>query len=268
MTTAAEIAAYGRGVNDITTLALRDVNDVLTFLGDADPITIRKSLIQLLPEIVSPYITASGDLAATWYEDLRASAVGGSYYATSSGAVNQARIDSLVGYGVKPLFGQSSSTVLTLIGGGVQRMIAGAGRDTISANITKDKVRVGYSRIPRAGCCSFCGMLASRGATYRTEAAAGGVVGRGVDASTTAGKVGGQGRGTKARGSRSIGSNDYHDNCHCVATPVFRGGDNDYIKSTEAHYKGLYDAAFELNDTGAISAKETLANWRQVNGTK
>lgn len=267
MTTEAVVSAYGRGVNDITTLALRDVNELLAFVSDANPTIVRDSLVQLLPQVIEPYILASGELAATWYEDLRASAVAGTFYATSSGELNQARVRALVGYAVKPLFGQSSSTVLTLMGGGVQRMVSGAGRDTISANIGRDRVRVGFARIPRTGCCSFCAMLASRGAVYASEASAGGVVGRGVDASVTAGRVGGQGRGVRARGNRAIGSNDYHDFCNCVATPVFQGGDNAFVNSTADKYKSLYDEAFELNATGAISEKETLSSWRQVHGT-
>jgi hypothetical protein len=266
MTTMADIEAYRRGSSDLTALALREVNDVLSFLGDANPVTVRNSLIQLLPEIVGPYITASGELAATWYEDLRSSSVGGTYYATASGELNQARINSLVRYGVKPLFGQSSSTVLSLIGGGVQRMVSGAGRATIADNASRDRVRVGFARIARPDACAFCGMLASRGAEYASEASAGGVVGRGVSAASTKGKAGGQGKGLRGRGSRAIGSNDYHDSCHCVVAPVFRG--DTFATEAAAPFKALYDDAFEINEGGAISAKETLANWRQVHGTK
>lgn len=266
MTSLADIEAYRRNVNDLTDRALAEVNEVLLFLGNTNPVAIRNSLIQLLPEIVGPYITASGELAATWYEDLRSAAVGGTYYATASGELNQARIDSLVRYGVKPLFGQSSSTVLTLIGGGVQRMVSGAGRATIAANAANDRVRVGFARVARADACSFCGLLASRGAVYSSAESAGGVVGRGVSAQSTAGKVGGQGQGVKARGSQSVGSSEYHDSCHCVGAPVFRG--DTFAKEAAAPFKALYDEAFELNDKGSISAKETLSQWRQVHGTK
>ena len=271
MTTAADVESYRRGVNDLSTLALRDVNEVLSFLGDADPVTVRNSLIQLLPEVVGPYITASGDLAATWYEDLRAASVGGTYYATSSGELNQARIDKLVRYGVKPLFGQSDAMVLSLIGGGVQRMVFGAGRTTITDNVMRDRVRVGYARIPRADCCAFCGLLASRGAAYNSAASAGGVVGRGVDASVTAGKRGGQGKGVKARGSRALGSDKYHDFCHCTVAPVFVG--DTFQKATEEKFMGLYTGVEsrtgEPHPIGvSVNLKDVLADWRHTHGTK
>lgn len=264
LTTLASVNEFRRATDDLTTVALGEVNDLLAFLGDAPPATVRDSLMQLLPEVVNPYLTASGDLAATWYEDLRAAAVGGSYYATSSGAVNQARIDSLVRYGVKPLFGQGGSTVLSLLGGGVQRLIAGAGRTTIESNAVRDRVRVGFARIPRPGCCAFCGMLASRGAVYPSKASAGGVVGRGVSAESTAGKRGGQGKGVKSRnkgsGARAIGSNDYHDFCRCVAAPVFVG--DTFHKDVEAEFMSLY------KDTAGRNTTDTLASWRQEHGTK
>ena len=265
MTTTADIDAFRGGVNDLSTLAFREVNNLLSFLGDADPVTIRNSLVQMLPEVIRPYITASGNLAATWYEDLRAAAVGGTFYATASGELNKVRLDALVGYGVQPLFGQSTSTVLSLLGGGVQRMIAGASRDTIYDNVMSDRVRVGFTRIPRAGCCAFCGMLASRGAVYRSESSAGGVVGRGVDASVTRGKVGGQGKGVKARGGRALGENKYHDFCHCVAAPVFAG--DTFHQETQAKFNEMYLETGGIVN-GATNAKATLASWREVHGTK
>lgn len=265
MTTMADIEAYRRGSNDLTSLALREVNDVLSFLGDANPVTIRNSLIQLLPEIVGPYITASGELAATWYEDLRSASVGGTYYATASGELNQARIDSLVRYGVKPLFGQSSSTVLSLIGGGVQRMVSDAGRATIADNASRDRVRVGVTRIARPDACAFCGMLASRGAIYRSEASAGGVVGRGVSAESTRGQRGGQGRGVKARGSRSLDSDKYHDSCRCVSAPVFSG--DTFAAEAAAPFMKLYTTSGGVVD-GKVDTKAALASWRQEHGTK
>lgn len=260
MTTAVDVTAYGRSVDDLTTLALRDTQGLLLSLGDTDPVAVRNALIRALPEVVGPYLTASGDLAATWYEDLRAAAVGGQFYAASSAVVDDARVESLVRWGVKPLFGSSGSTVLSLLGGGVQRMVANAGRDTIIDNVMGDRVRVGYARIPRVGCCAFCSMLASRGAAYNSAESAGGVGGRGVDASVTAGKRGGQGKGVKARGSRSLGSKDYHDFCRCRVVPVFVG--DTFHKEVEEKHLALYPG------TGGGSTKEVLAQMREENGTR
>ena len=266
---ALSVGEYRDNSTSLSTLAFRDVNAVLASLGDVSPIVIRDTLREVLPEVLTPYMTAAGELAATWYEDLRAEALSSTFYATTSSEVTAARVESLVGYGVKPLFGQSSATVLSLLAGGVQRIISGAARDTIVGNIGREKGPVGFARIPAPGTCAFCGMLASRGAVYRSQASAGGVVGAGVDASVTAGKVGGQGKGVKARGARALGSDRYHDFCKCVATAVFVGTEMaSLVGATRRKYTALYDDAFELNGNGSISAKETLAQWRQVHGTK
>ena len=135
--------------------------------------------------------------------------------------LNPGKIEGLVRWGVRPLFDQSESTPLSLIGGGVQRMVAGAARNTIDANARRDVASVAWSRVAQPDACEFCKMLAGRGAVYRSEAAAGMVIGRGVDPSQTAGRAGGQGRGVKARGSREVGADKFHDFCRCTAVPTF-----------------------------------------------
>lgn len=260
MTTLAQVAEYRSTMNELSTLAIADVNAVLRSLEGRDPVEVRNTLIVALPEVVGPYITTSGELTATWYEDLRRAAVGGTFYATALGAVNAQQFEALTRWGVKPLFGEGGSTVLSLLGGGVQRMVAGAGRDTIVGNTQRDRVRVGYARIPRSDCCAFCGMLASRGAVYNSRGSAGGVRGRGVDAAQTAGRRGGQGQGVKARGSRSVGSDKYHDFCRCVAAPVFVG--DTFHQGVQKQFEELY------RQTGGSDTKSTLASWREEHGTK
>lgn len=285
MTTLAQVSDYQSTVSDLSTVAIRDVHEVLTAVGDASPVDTRDALIAALPEVIGPYVTASSEIAAAWYEELRATAIDGGFYAVAEAVVNLAAVESLVRYGVRPLFGQSDSTVLSLLGGGVQKMVAGAGRDTVEANISRETVRVGYARIPQSGCCAFCGMVASRGPVYRSSASAGGVVGRGVDSSIAldesgkrrAGYVGGVGGGVKARGSQDIGRK-YHNFCRCVAVPVFQ--DQTFFRPVEDKYLDMYQEAvgsdtseYSRRDPSnaqfdAVSTKKTLANWRELFGTK
>lgn len=271
MVTQSDVTEYGNAVDGLATLALRDVRQLLVSLADTDPVVARNALIAALPEVVGPYLTASGDLAATWYEDLRAQAVGGQFYATSAAAVNDAQVEGLVRWGVRPLFGASEATALSLIGGGVQRMVAGAGRDTVVDNVMRDRVRVGWARIPRAGCCAFCGMLASRGATYNTREASGAVVGRGVAAALTAGKARGQGRGVKARGSRTLGSDKFHDFCRCRSVPVFTG--DTFHEEVQQKYLDLYTSVESADGStrplgAAVQTKSVLADWRSTHGAR
>lgn len=78
------------------------------------------------------------------------------------------------------------------VGGVVVRHTLTGGRRTIDANVARDTRARGWARIPRAGCCDFCAMLATRGPVYKEDTA------------------------LRARdGSR------YHDTCRCVSEPVY-----------------------------------------------
>lgn len=48
-----------------------------------------------------------------------------------------------------------------------ERLVLDTGRDTILANVTKDRKALGWARIPEPGACSFCLMEAIRGAVYK-----------------------------------------------------------------------------------------------------
>ncbi|WP_193510474.1 hypothetical protein [Cryobacterium sp. BB736] len=224
MATASQVAAYRTAVDDLSVLAINELNNALLALDGVDPRKVRNTLIAAFPELIGPYITTAGELTAVWYEDLRRAALGGTFYATASGEVNAAQVNALVRWGVRPLFGQSDSTALSLIGGGIQKMVAGAGRHTIDANARKDVASTSWARVARPGACKFCTMLAGRGAVYRSKEAAGLVVGSGSDRTgfDEAGKrlSGGIGGGVKASGNQALNSK-FHDFCRCVAKPTF-----------------------------------------------
>lgn len=251
------------------------------------PDDARDALQLAVPVILDPYLTAAGEIGATWYEDLRsASSESGRFTARTPDLPAAERIDTLVRWSVSPLYGQSDSTVLSLLTGGVQRLIASAARDAVEMNGERDRAAVGFARIPRPGCCAFCGLMASRGPVYSSAQAAGRVVGRGSDVSTNfredgTRRAGGQALGVRSRGTQSIG-NTYHDRCHCVVTPVFQGGDPtiaQVVRATESKYLEQYrqvvgtsTSAYSLrNPDGAqfesTNLAKTLANWRAEFGT-
>lgn len=219
--TQAEIVGYRRALDSITLLAVADIDALLGSLDLSRPVAVRDALIEAFPDVIGPYVNATGELTASWYEDLRERALPGTYYAVAASGVNPGKVDGLVRWSVGPLFEDSESGVLSRLGGGVQRMIAGAGRDTIDMNARQDSASVSWARVARPDSCEFCKMLAGRGAVYRSEATAGMVVGRGVDPSATVGRGGGQGRGVRGRGSRPVGASSFHDRCRCTAQPTF-----------------------------------------------
>lgn len=219
---------YRQALNGLTKTAIRQIAALLRAVGSDDPVRVRNALIEYMPDLVIPHLTSAGELAATWYEDLR-KVTGVTGYAQTADLPDQGRYESLARWGVRPLAGQSNSTVLSLVGGGVQRMVANAGRHTIDVNARADAGRgeiaaTRWSRHSRADACEFCRMLAGRGPVYRSAAAAGAVIGRGSDRSgydeygnRVAGGIGG---GVRARGAQELEA-DFHDHCRCVAKATF-----------------------------------------------
>jgi len=53
-----------------------------------------------------------------------------------------------------------------------ERQVLDAGRNTIVDNAQRDRKAKGWARVPEPGACSFCLMLATRGAVYRSEQSA------------------------------------------------------------------------------------------------
>ena len=80
---------------------------------------------------------------------------------------------------------QSIQSTLAYLKGTLDKSVKGAGRRTITDNMSVDPADVRYARIPNANACDFCKMLGSRGFVYHSERKAGGkgfINKRGMDA--------------------------------------------------------------------------------------
>lgn len=241
-----------------------------------DVAQVREVLKEVLPELVGSYADAAGELSAVWFEGLRAEAgKRGVFYAeTVPLELPASKMDSLARWAVAPLADDSlDSTVGTRLSGAVQRLIFDASRDTLTENGVRDKVSH-FQRMPRSGCCAFCGMLASRPVYmgYRSEASAGGVVGRGSmrtgldeGGNRLAGGIGG---GINSRGKRELGSTT-HDDCKCIAIPVYPGTEMAGLaKATRLDFEKKYQQAGAGEDGKSLYAtKDILAEWRRYHGT-
>lgn len=266
MTTREDIDAYAEAIDGLSVLAFADIEALLDSLDPTDPVALREALLDLLPARVQPYISGSADLAAVWYEELRNQTERARFAAVTAGtAINEQQLSAMTRRAMAPLFGQSESTVFSLLTGSVQRLIANAGRDTIRENVMQDRIRVGYGRVPKPGCCAFCSMLASRGAVDNSASSAGAVAGRGMEIGSTAGRRGGQARGIRARGNQELGDR-FHDNCKCVVAPVFVG--DSYFTEVRQMHETIYRENIALRSDSAIDTRQTLANIRAETGRR
>jgi hypothetical protein len=140
-------------------------------------------------------------LAARQYAQQRKAAVGGGFSPRPADPPPVEQVAQTVDWAVQPLW---SADVLTQplteagssaiadakarLAASTERLVQDTGRDTIIGNVQRDRQAKAWARIPEPGACSFCLMLATRGAVYRSE---------------------------KTAEFKS------HDNCRCHVEPVF-----------------------------------------------
>lgn len=95
--------------------------------------------------------------------------------------------------------------------GAVQRHTANGGRGMVSSLAKADRLAIGFVRVSTTGTpCGFCAMLISRGPIEKRNGGTGGFF---LSAESAGGRL-------DANGVR-YGGDEYHDNCQCVAEPVF-----------------------------------------------
>lgn len=182
-------SAQRRALVKVTSRASHDLALAVRRVDTSQALTAKGALLDLVPALGDHYSLAAGTLAADWYDDLRDEAgARGRFRAEPANLAKASRYEALVGWAVGPLFRPEpdSSAMLSMLDGGVQRIVANAYRDTITAASVQDKAARGWAR-QGVGECEFCQMLIGRGAVY-TEATA---------------------------------DFESHDRCHCIAVPQF-----------------------------------------------
>jgi hypothetical protein len=123
---------------------------------------------------------------------------------------------------------------VTLSGTGSRLALEG-GRSVIDETVKGDGKAIGWIRITDAAPCSWCLMMASRGAVYRSAETAG-----------------------RAKASHFAGGSDFawHDHCGCTAAPVFSDTD-----PRLDHADALYDQW--LQATQGHSGQAAINAWRR-----
>lgn len=113
----------------------------------------------------------------------------------------------------------------------VEKIAADAGRNELIEAIENDRYARGFARVARPGACSFCLLLASRGAVYKTA--------------ESAGQISASSIWPDAKGF----VNRYHVGCRCTIQPLFGPA---------------YEAPVHVRDALALYIEST----KNVNGSK
>lgn len=130
---------------------------------------------------------------------------------------------------------QAKDRAATALSGTATRLSLEGGRSVISDTVAADDDVLGWMRLTDADPCSWCAMLASRGAVYKNERTAG-----------------------RAKNDRFTGEGAFkwHDHCGCVAIAV-TSGDDPHLQRAEELYDQWQQATAGHSGKGALNA------WRQ-----
>lgn len=175
---------------------------------------MRDALLTFFPELVTEYGDVSALLAADFYDMLRdVPPSAASFQAAYAAPVDLGKTEGAARWAVGALFAEEAQLFTSQILGATQRLVMQRGRDTIFENAGGDPVRTAVARIPSGtDTCSFCIMLAARGAIYTDLVSAGEM-------------------------------NDFHDLCDCVPTVIRSKQDfpegHDLERFTDLYTSGL-----------------------------
>lgn len=198
------------------------LRDLLGLRRLIDPARLQATVppwIEAVAAIVARYSEVSATLAADFYDGERnAARVPGSFTVPLAGAPPGEQTSSSLRWATKDLWPRDEADAtpaqlqpldvrLEAAFGkadmATQKLVTDVGRETVRQATRQDPQAVSYARVAALGACSFCKLMASRGALYATADTAG--------------------RDANDRFSGDASVVKFHDNCHCGILPVFRG---------------------------------------------
>lgn len=297
MPSQAEIAQFQSDIDVLVGLAVAEVAAAVATVEDDEPGEAASLLIGAFPELLQPFLAAGGELAAEWYRQLtprelpppepgapplivgaataQALAAAAEFEPVVADVPSLEQLEATVRWALfaptEP--GTVVESVQSRLSGSTQRYVSNSARETLEVNADLEGVR--WARHASVNACAFCRMLATRGAVYTSEEAAGQVVGRGKEMSLSdrrrraAGNVRRRGGrflagGTRTRGTQALGAK-YHDNCHCIPIPV-RAGDSyqppPYVTEWDEQYIQATRETPGVGRYGAIDTNAVLAHMR------
>lgn len=212
-------ARWRRAQAGITVLLLRDLRGLRRLINPSRLQATVPTWIEAVTAVVARYADVAATLAADFYDGERdAAGVAGTFTVPLADAPPDEQVDASLRWATKDLWprDEGDATVAQLepldvrleaamskADGATQRLVADRGRATLRQAVDADRGAVAYARAAALGACSFCKLMASRGAVYRNAQTAG--------------------REANDRFSGDASVVKFHNNCHCGIVPVFRG---------------------------------------------
>lgn len=157
----------------MVSLARADLEGFFVGLDISNSEAVRDALLEFVPALAREYGDVAATVAAEWYEELRTSAVGGSFNARLAPLKPDAAVEASVRYAAGHLFDGDPADTLAVLSGSLQRFVTYGSRATVARNVQLDPRKPRYARITSGDSCMFCRLMASRGFVYYSESSAG-----------------------------------------------------------------------------------------------
>lgn len=163
-----EESRFREGLADVADLARRDLVQFWSSLDlSSAPEVLLEALLEYVPVLTARYGELAGEVAAEWYDELRAGAkVPGRFRARAAAVTPSEVVTGRVRSAGAHLFGSDLALTLAALDGSVTKYVLQPGRNTIRESTFRDPRARGWKRITRSGSCDFCQMLAGRGGVY------------------------------------------------------------------------------------------------------
>lgn len=241
MISAAEFAAYNRAVAKISDRAASDVEAaVLAWCRAHEGATVaekREAAKLIMEGFVQGYDDVAAEFAAQWYDDLAERNGARLQQAVTMTTYRPESVDTVARYQAKKLVKGGDAAFARACGEYARNDAFRSLNETIISNVGRDKDRgARFARVPTGfETCTFCIMLASRGAVYHTRKSAGEF-------------------------------RHFHRHCDCKVVPGFEDDpDAELVEGVRPEeLRDLYVQLNEIDEDAGLSAKQKEALKRRV----
>lgn len=253
-------AGYSGALKVVSDSGATEIDRLLGSISEESVKVQREALRDTIPVLGDQYVSAVSQISAVFFDELmQLQHVPKAVPADVMELPDVSSWTSLVGFSTTDRILERGGLQLmySLIAGGFTKRLTESAADTIVGNARIQPEPMRSQRVPSSGCCAFCGMLASRFAGYKSSKSAGTVVGRGMPVESTIigydergnpiRKRGGQARGIRPRGARSLGEK-FHDSCRCTIVAVTAENEVQLQRDAEKYYDSYRDSADKVND--------------------
>lgn len=158
----------------LVSLLADPLDNAWQMLNPSDSSTMA-NFIAAISALVHHFGLASGSQAANYYEaERKAAGVKGTFTARVAPTADLGKVETSLRWATQDLWQPKPdlAAAKTLVTGVTEKNVLDTGRLTIINAVQSDRKAKGWARETEPGCCSFCAMLAVRGAVYRSEGSA------------------------------------------------------------------------------------------------